>query len=272
VPNQQILPALRWLVGFENKRRWYLVGSDYVFPRAANAIVRDEAKSRGCEIVGEDYLLLGTLDVGTVARKIAAVKPDLIVNTINGDTNVAFFREIRRAGIQSSEIPTISFSVTDAELSALRSRITAGDYAAASYFHSIDTPENQAFVKRFTDRYGPDRIVSDAMQVAYSGVYLWAKAVTTAGSDDPAAVRAAVKGLSVDSPQGAFQVDPETQHIVQTTRIGKINANGRLVQVHHTEHPIKPEPFPSTRSPQEWTKLLQDFHRGWGGRWSNPGL
>jgi urea transport system substrate-binding protein len=91
VPNQQILPALRWLVGFENKRRWFLVGSDYVYPVTANAIIRAEAKARGCEVVGERYLPLGCTEVGDIVKEIVKRQPDLIVNTVNGDSNVALF-------------------------------------------------------------------------------------------------------------------------------------------------------------------------------------
>ncbi len=269
VPNQQILPALRWLVGFENKRRWFLVGSDYIFPAAANEIIRDEAKSRGCEIVGEEYLLLGSTDVAAVIRKIVEAKPDLIVNTLNGDTNVGFFRALRAAGIKSAEVPTISFSVTDTELSALRSVNTAGDYASTSYFHSLDSPENHAFLERFGRRYGPERIVSDAMQNAYAAVHLWAKAVEAAGSDDSKAIRDAVKGMSIEAPQGTCQICPDTLHTVQTARVGKIDEMGRLVQVHHSERPIQPEPFPSSRSRDDWNALLDRLHKRWNGRWSN---
>src|SRR5439155_24434668 len=127
VPNQQILPALRWLVGFEGRRRWFLVGSDYVFPVTANAIIRDEAKARGCEIVGEALLLLGNSDVSDVVQQIARAQPDLIVNTINGDTNVAFFRTLRRAGLTVKDTPALSLSISEEELSALGPRATAGD-------------------------------------------------------------------------------------------------------------------------------------------------
>src|SRR5262245_55614013 len=170
VPNQQILPALRWLVGFEGKRRWFLVGSDYVFPAVANAVIRDEAKARGCEVVGEEYLLLGSTDVTGVVQKIAEARPDLIVNTINGDTNVAFFRALRRAGVTAKATPTLSFSISEEELSALSARDTAGDYVAANYFQSLDTPQNLEFLDRFGKRYGAERVVSSAMATAYAGV------------------------------------------------------------------------------------------------------
>src|SRR5262249_18813262 len=111
VPNQQILPALRWLVGFENRRRWFLVGSDYVFPVTANAVVKDEAKARGCEVVGEEYLLLGSTDVDRVIRAIVEARPDLIVNTINGDTNVAFFRGLRRTQVKTETAPSLAVAI-----------------------------------------------------------------------------------------------------------------------------------------------------------------
>src|SRR5262249_3592 len=133
VPNQLILPALRWQVGFQGKRRWFLVGSDYVFPVVTNAVVRDAAKAMGCEVVGEEHLLLGTGDVAHVVAKIAQVKPDLIVNTINGDTNIAFFRALRRAGIASTAVPSLTMGISMEELSVLGPREMAGDYVAANY-------------------------------------------------------------------------------------------------------------------------------------------
>src|SRR5205823_6657934 len=111
-PNQQILPALRWLIGFENRRRWFLVGSDYVFPVTANALIRAEARERGCAVVGETYLLLGCTDVGPVVEQVKKARPDLIVNSINGDTNVAFFRALRRAGVTAAAVPALSTSLS----------------------------------------------------------------------------------------------------------------------------------------------------------------
>jgi urea transport system substrate-binding protein len=271
VPNQQILPALRWLVGFEGKRRWFLVGSDYVFPAAANAVVRDEAKARGCEVVGEEYLLLGSSDVDGVVKRIAAARPDLIVNTINGDTNVAFFRALRRAGIVSKTVPTLSFSISEEELGALGPRDIAGEYVAGSYFQSIDSPANREFLHRFGQRYGEGRVVSAPMQAAYTGVHLWAEAVRAAGQDDPRAVREALRGQSYDAPQGPIRIDPATLHAVQFARVGRVDEAGRVEEVYASPQPIEPAPFPSSRGRGEWANFLDGLHKRWGGRWSNPG-
>ncbi len=271
VPNQQIVPALRWLFASERKRRWFLFGSDYVFPRTANAIVKDEAQTQGCEVVGEEYLLLGTTDVAGVVEKIREAKPDLIVNTINGDTNVAFFRALRRAGVTSQAAPTLSSSISEAELGALEPGEVAGDYVAASYFASLDTPQNKRFLARFGRRFGEGRAVSAAMAAAYTDVLLWAQAVRAAGSADPPAVRSAVTGMSYDAPRGPIRVDPATLHTAQTARVGKVDGSGRLVQVYLSPEPVVPEPFPPGRTLAEWEAFLDGLYKRWGGRWSNLG-
>ncbi len=271
VPNQQILPALRWLVGFENKKRWFLVGSDYVFPLTANAVIRAEAKARGCEVVGESYLLLGSSDVVGVVKEIARAGPDLIVNTINGDTNVPFFRALRGATSETRKIPALSLSISEVELSALGPGVTVGDYVAGNYFQSLDTPQNRAFVNRFAKRWDPDRVISSVMATAYSGVQLWAKAVQAAGSAETGAIRAAVKEQTYDAPQGPIRIDGATLHTVQIARVGQIDRMGRLREVFQSPQPVEPQPFPNVRTPQEWRTFLDELHKRWGGRWSNPG-
>jgi urea transport system substrate-binding protein len=271
VPNQQILPALRWMVGFEGKKKWFLVGSDYVFPVTANEVIRDEAKAHGSAIVGEEYLLLGSADTASIVKKIAGTRPDLIVNTINGDSNVAFFRALRQAGITSKQIPTISFSISVQELSALGAKNSAGDYLAATYFETLDNPENRDFVRRFRDHYGAERLLSDAMETAYVGVHLWAKAVRIANTEETRVVRETVKGLEIETPQGTFRIDPTSLHTTQTARIGRIDESGQVREVYLSPQPILPEPFPASRSRAEWTKFVHELHERWGGHWSNPG-
>src|SRR5260370_1185565 len=145
-PNQQIIPAVKWCCSSLKKKRLFLVGSDYVFPRAANAIIRDQAADLGAEVVGEEYLLLASADTGDIIKKIQASKPEVILNTINGDSNVAFFRALRAAGITSDKVPTISFSIAEDELTSLNPKDVEGDYAAWNYFHSIAGPKKQACI------------------------------------------------------------------------------------------------------------------------------
>jgi urea transport system substrate-binding protein len=275
-PNQQIIPAVRWCVTTLKKKRLFLVGSDYVFPRTANEIIRDEAKDLRAEVVGEEYVPFGSPDVGGIVRKITAVQPEVILNTINGDSNVAFFRALRAAGITPDRIPTVSFSLSEEELGSLGARQVVGDYAASNYFQSIDRPQNDAFVRGFRAKYPGQRAISDPMEAAYFGVHLWAQAVKQAGAESPARVREAVRGQSYDAPGGPVRVDPETQHTSKIFRIGLITAEGRFQVVHAypsvgAPSPIGPIPYPNTRSKAQWDDFLQTLHRGWGGRWEAPG-
>jgi urea transport system substrate-binding protein len=241
-----------------------------VFPRAANAIIRDHAADLGADIVGEEYLLLGSIDMGSVIQKIEARKPDLILNTLNGDTNVAFFRALRKAGFSSERLPTLSFSISEEELSSLSARQAQGDYAAWNYFQSIDLPENEDFVRRFRARFGPDRILSDPMEAAYIGVHLWAQAVKSAGSDDVHAIRQAINDQRFNAPEGQVSIDPPTHHLSKFIRIGRITDQGRFEVVYCSDAPISPLPYPATRSKGDWDALLTDMHLLWGGQWAAP--
>jgi urea transport system substrate-binding protein len=270
-PNQQIIPAVKWCCAFLNTRRLFLVGSDYVFPRCANAVIRDQAAVLGVEVVGEEYVLLGSQDVNEAVKKIVAARPDVVLNTLNGDSNLGFFRALRAAGITPEQVPTISFSVAEEELSNLRGQDVAGDYAAWSYFMSIDRPQNQEFVRRFQARYGRHRMTTDPMEAAYCGVHLWAGAVQAAATDHTRAIREAIKGRTFDAPEGPVRIDPATQHAAKISRIGKVLASGRFEEVYSSVRPIPPQPYPDTRSRDAWESFLTDLNRRWGGQWANPG-
>jgi urea transport system substrate-binding protein len=269
-PNQQIIPAMKWLL--RTQRKWiYLVGSDYVFPRVANEIIRDYvAKWRG-SIVGEKYILLGSHDVDDIIEDIVAVQPDVIVNTINGDANIAFFKALRAAGVTSKDIPTISFSISEDELTNMDSMLLAGDFASWSYFQSDEDARNRSFVARYKARYGADRVVGDPMEAAYVGVLLWAKAVAAAGSVDVNDIRANIGNISVSGPGGVTMVDGETLHVWKKARIGQIRPDGQFDIVWESEAPIRPEPYPSHRPRAEWDAYLDDLYTRWGQRWYNPG-
>jgi urea transport system substrate-binding protein len=269
-PNQQIIPAVKWCVTSLKKRKFFLVGSDYVFPRAANAIIRDQAASLGAEIVGEAYLLLGSSDVGDLVREIVAARPEAILNTINGDSNVAFFRALRAAGVTPDKIPTISFSISEEELSSLSTKDLVGDYAAWNYFQTVDRPQNHTFVKHFQAKYGKQRVVSDPMEAAYFGVYLWAQAVKEAGDDNVSKSRQAVRHQAFEAPEGMVRIDPETQHTSKVFRIGQITKESRFEVVYNPGSPIAPIPYPrGARSKGDWDAFLLDLHMRWGGQWAN---
>ena len=269
-PNQQIIPGVKW--AFDNLgKRFFLVGSDYVFPRMANSIIRDQVKALGGSIVGEEYALLGSSDMDSMVWRIAAVRPDVIINTINGDSNGAFFRTLRAAGISPDRIPTMSFSLAEDELRILGHFNMIGDYAVWSYFQSIDSPENRAFVERFKERYGPNRVVDDPMEAGYFGVHLWKQAVEEAGTVEPARVRKFLSHQSFHAAEGLVHVDPETFHTWRTVRIGRVVPGGQFSIVWTSGRPIRPIPYPAYRSRSEWNQMLESLHTGWGKRWANPG-
>jgi len=268
-PNQQILPAVKW--SFDHLgRRFFLVGSDYVFPRTANAIIKAQVTALGGEIVGEEYLRLGSSEAAAVVQKIVQARPTVILNTINGDSNVAFFAALRGAGITPARIPTVSFSLAEGELRHMDARTMAGDYAAWNYFQSVDSPENRRFVEAFRARYGRDRVTDDPMEAAYFGVQLWARAVTTAGTTNAKEVRKALHGQSLAAPEGIVTIDAATQHTWKVVRVGKILPDGQFEVVWSSEYPVRPIPYPEFRTPVEWESFLTQLQAGWGGAWASP--
>jgi urea transport system substrate-binding protein len=268
-PNQQILPAVDWAVKTLHKKRFFLIGSDYVFPRAANAIIRDDLKRLDAEVVDEKYIPLGSSNTELVVAAIVKTKPDMILNTINGDSNVKFFRDLRKAGIKPETTPTLSFSVGEEGLRSLDLATLAGDYAAWTYFQSVDTPENQDFVRRFRDKY-PQRSITDPMETAYVGVKLWALAVNEAQSLEPKKIRRALLTQHINGPGGEVRLDPDTQHCYRTPRIARIQADGQFQVIWTAPAPVKPEPYPPSRTAEEWRAFLHDLYTGWGNRWAAP--
>jgi urea transport system substrate-binding protein len=270
-PNQQILPAVQWALTELHKKRFFLVGSDYVFPRAAHAIIKDYLERAGAQVVGEAYVPLGSQKVEAVVDALARAKPEMILNTINGDSNVAFFRELRAAGITSAQAPTLSFSIDEQGLRSLNVADLAGDYAAWTYFQSVATPENEEFVQRFHEKF-PQRSITDAMETAYLAVKFWARAVNEAQSLEPKKIRRAMLNLRLKGPEGEVRIDPDTQYCFRTPRIGAIQADGRFTIVWTAQEPLRPAPYPASRTAEEWRGFLHDLYIGWGNRWAAPEL
>ncbi|MDA1312939.1 MAG: urea ABC transporter substrate-binding protein [Acidobacteria bacterium] len=269
-PNQQIIPAIKWCFDTLG-HKFFLIGSDYVFPRTANAIIKDQVAALQGEIVGEQYILLGSANVDAAVESIVRTQPDVIVNTVNGSSNIAFFQALRRAGITPARIPTMSFSVTETDMASLDSESMAGDYAAWNYFQSIESAENAGFVRRFQERYGQERVISDPMEAAYFGVLLWAQAVREAASAEPAAIRLAIEDQSRTAPEGLVYIDRDTRHTWKFVRIGRVRPDGQFDIVWNSGVPVRPVPFPRYRHRAEWQSLLDDMYKGWGGNWANPG-
>ncbi len=266
-PNQQILPALSWAK--ENLgQRFYVVGSDYVFPRVAGVIIRDHLVFLGAELAGESYIMLGDEKVSSVVNAIKAAQPDVIINTLNGSTNQAFFKELRLAGISAADVPTISFSVSESELPAYPSDDIAGDYLAWSYFQCLDTAQNQDFTRRYREFSGNAGIISDPMVASYFGVKLWASAVVVGRSPLASDALAHLPDRSFAAPAGLVYLD-HSNHAWLPSMIGKIGPAGDVSIVWQSASPIRPVPFPFGKTNQEWTYLLDGLQAEWNGQWQN---
>ena len=239
--NQQIIPALDYMKE-QGLTKVYLVGSDYVFPRTANKIIKAYAEANGLQIVGEDYLPLGDTGVSTIISKVLAAQPQVVFNTLNGDSNVAFFKELKAKGNTPDKIQTISVSVAEEEVGGIGIENIAGHLVAWNYYQTTDTPANAKFVEAFKAKYGESRVTADPIEAGYNAVYLWAAAVEKAGSFEVDKVRAAVDGLSLDLPEGKVTIDGDNQHVSKTARIGKINESGLIDEVWSSGSPIEPDP------------------------------
>jgi urea transport system substrate-binding protein len=242
--NQQILPALDYLKQ-QGKTKIYLVGSDYVFPRTANKEIKAYAAANGMEILGEEYSPLGSTEYSTLVNKLITAKPDAVFNTLNGDSNVAFFKQLKSAGVSSDQMPVVSVSVAEQEVTGIGAENIAGDLVAWNYYMTTPGQANTDFVSAYRAKYGQDAVTDDPMEAAYDAVYLWKAAVEKAGSFDVSAVKAAADagGISFDAPEGTVTIDGPTQHLYKIARIGKIGSDGSITEVWNSGSPIKPDPY-----------------------------
>ncbi|WP_239618986.1 urea ABC transporter substrate-binding protein [Cohnella mopanensis] len=252
--NQQIIPSVDFLLE-KGKKKVFLLGSDYVFPRTANKIIKAQLAAKGGETVAEEYTPLGHTDYTTIIAKIKEAKPDVVYNTLNGDSNVAFFKQLKDAGISSADLMTISVSVAEEEVKGIGPEYLTGHLVAWDYYQTTDTPENKVFVENFKKEYGADSVTSDPMEAGYVAVYLWAAAAEKAGSFEVDKVREAAKGIEFNAPEGKVTIDGENQHIYKTVRIGEIKADGQIVELWNSGGPVKPDPYLKT---YDWAKGLSD--------------
>jgi urea transport system substrate-binding protein len=239
--NQQIIPAMDFLKS-EGVETLFLAGSDYVFPRTANKIIKQYAEELGIEIVGEEYVPLDSDDWTTQVAKIADAKPDFVFNTINGSSNVGFIKAYYEAGLGPENSPIISVSIAEEEAPAMGEDVS-GQYAAWNYFQSVESPENETFIKAFQDEYGEDRPTSDPMEAAYTSLYLYKAMVEKAESFCVDAINEASDGVSFDSPEGTVTINGDNHHIAKTGLIGQINDENQFDIVWSSEEPIEPDPF-----------------------------
>ncbi|ULE32818.1 urea ABC transporter substrate-binding protein [Mycobacterium sp. IDR2000157661] len=240
--NQQIVPALDYLKG-RGVTSLYLVGSDYVFPQTANRIIKAYAEANGMEIKGEDYTPLGSTDFSTIVNKVRSADADAVFNTLNGDSNVAFFREYRNVGLTPQDMPVVSVSIAEEEVGGIGVQNVTGQLTAWDYYETVDNPMNKAFVAAYKDKFGANKPTSDPMEAAYVSVFLWKNTVEKAKSFDVKAVQDAAGGVTFDAPEGLVTIDGENHHITKTARIGEIRPDGLIYTIWESPGPIEPDPY-----------------------------
>ncbi|MFP6601202.1 MAG: urea ABC transporter substrate-binding protein [Pirellulaceae bacterium] len=249
-PNQQLIPAAEFMRSEDGglHKKFYLLGTDYVFPRTANKVLKAYLKSEGVpdENIIEEYTPFHHQDYQTIVGKIkefAASGDACVLSTINGDSNVPFYKEFANQGLSSSDCPIMAFSVAEDELRAMDVPPLVGHLAAWNYYQSIDTPENNTFVKGFKAKFGDDRVTDDPIEAAYFGVYVWAAAVEKAGSLDVDKVREAVYGLEFDSPGGKKKMHASNQHTLKPVYIGEILKDGQFRIVNSSDGLVSPDSY-----------------------------
>lgn len=245
---QQILAGIDWVVREKDAKSFYLLGSDYIWPRTSNKIARIHIEQKlGLRVVGEDYFPLGHTNFNSTINRIRLRKPDVIYAIVVGGSNVAFYRQLKAAGIDLTKegITLLTISVTEDEVLGIGGENMEGAYAAMKYFQSLDNPNNEAFVKAFKARWGENSVIGDVTQAAYLGPWLWKAAVEKAGSFDVDKVRAASPGIELTTaPEGYVRIH-ENHHLWSKLRVAKAQRNGQFKVVYETEELMEPNPFPA---------------------------
>jgi urea transport system substrate-binding protein len=256
-PNQQAIPAVEYLMSKDGggAKRFVLLGTDYVYPRTTNKILKAMLKKKGIakEDIMEKYTPFGHSDYQTIVKEIkkfAAKKKTAVISTINGDSNVPFYKELSNQGIKATDIPVVAFSVGEEELRGVDTKHLVGHLAAWNYFMSMKGPKNKAFVKKWKAYVaakklpaGDKRVTNDPMEATYIGIYMWKAAVEKAKSTDVDKVRAAMYGQSFRSPSGYKIVMDKNHHLHKPVVIGEIRKDGQFDIVWKTKGPIKAEPW-----------------------------
>ena len=243
---QQILAGLDWVNRTKGSKSFYLLGSDYIWPRTSNKIARKhiEAHLTGCKVVGEDYFPLGHTQFNSVINKIKLTKPDVIYAIIVGGSNVAFYKQLNAAGIDLSKQTLLTISVTEDEIVGIGGKNIAGAFACMKYFESLKNPNNEKFVPAFQKMWGANTVIGDVTQAAYLGPWLWKLTAEKAGSFDIDKIVAASPGIEFKgAPEGYVRIH-ENHHLWSKTRVGKALVNGQYEVVYETSDLVQPNPFP----------------------------
>ncbi|KAI3592897.1 Urea ABC transporter, substrate-binding protein UrtA [Cupriavidus sp. U2] len=256
-PNQQAIPAVEYLMSKEGggAKRFFLLGTDYVYPRTTNKILRAFLKSKGVadKDIEEVYTPFGHSDYQTIVaniKKFSQGGKTAVISTINGDSNVPFYKELGNAGLKAKDVPVVAFSVGEEELRGIDTKPLVGHLAAWNYFMSVKNGENDAFKKRWAAWVkannlpgGDKRVTNDPMEATYVGIHMWAQAVKKAGTTDVDKVRAAMYGQTFKAPDGFTLTMGDNHHLYKPVMIGEVKGDGQFNVVWKTPKPIRAQPW-----------------------------
>ncbi len=258
-PNQQAIPAVEYLMSEEGggAKRFVLLGTDYVYPRTTNKILRAFLKSKGVSEadIMEDYTPFGHSDYQTIIAKIkqfaAQGKKTAVISTINGDSNVPFYKELGNAGLKATDVPVVAFSVGEEELRGVDTKPLVGHLAAWNYFMSVKNPQNAAFIEKYktwAKKNGVPNaetvVTNDPMEATYVGIHMWKQAVEQAKTTDVDAVIKAMGGQTFKAPSGfTLTMDKTNHHLHKPVLIGEIRPDGQFDVVWQTKEPIRAQPW-----------------------------
>ncbi|RKT58109.1 amino acid/amide ABC transporter substrate-binding protein (HAAT family) [Azonexus fungiphilus] len=258
-PNQQAIPAVEYLMSKDGgeAKRFVLLGTDYVYPRTTNKILRAFLKSKGVADadIMEEYTPFGHSDYQTIIAKIKKFasegKKTAVVSTINGDSNVPFYKELGNAGLKATDVPVVAFSVGEEELRGVDTKPLVGHLAAWNYFQSLKNAENSKFIKMYQDWAVKQKlpnaktvVTNDPMEATYIGIHMWAQAVEKAKSTDTDKVIAAMAGQTFKAPSGfTVKMDEKNHHLHKPVFIGEVKGDGQFNVVWKTKGPVKAAPW-----------------------------
>lgn len=244
VPNQQLSNFIPWIMKNLGKKKFFIVGSNYIYPREMAKVCKILIEQNGGEWIADEYLELGHSEWGSMVKKIKDSGCDAVISNVVGDSVVAFYREFKNQGLSHDTLPICATVTSEIEIAAMGAEFAAGSFTSFPYFQAIDTDENKAFVERYRKFVqDPKAVTHHALESSYFQVYLWAQALEKAGDPSPAAIREAVKGQEFAAPNGQVKVDAENLHTYLTPRIAQWDANGQGVIVDEYQAPVRPLPY-----------------------------
>lgn len=256
-PNQNSVPLASYLMENYGKR-FYFVGSDYIYPRESNRVMRNIVRQGGGEVIGERYVSLHAKaeDFEVILRDIRRQQPDVIFSTVVGTGTIHFYQAYRRAGGDGQRVPIASLTTNEAEVAQMGAEAAAGHITAAPYFRNISTVANRRFLKRYQQRFGTVADVTSCCEAAYFQVHMFADALRQTGNTDTDQLRAALSGAEYEAPQGRVKIDPDNNHTYLQSRIGRVDDDGEYVVELEAGRPIKPDPYLVVPALHDWSMQL----------------